>query len=191
MSPSFVYNSINIIEVGDKVRLFVGNGGPNLVSSFHVIGEIFDIVRVEGGSMINENVQTTIIPSGGAAIVEFMVDVPGTYILVDHSIFRAFNKGALGMLNVTGEENKKIYSGTQKESVYQPETSGEKPDMAMNVEELKEKLPLKSRAERIAAGRAVYAQTCFACHQANGQGVPNAFPPLAGSCKDHGNETLE
>ena len=168
-------------EVGDKVRLFVGNGGPNLVSSFHVIGEIFDIVRVEGGSMINENVQTTIIPSGGAAIVEFMVDVPGTYILVDHSIFRAFNKGALGMLNVTGEENKKIYSGTQKESVYQPETSGEKPDMAMNVEELKEKLPLKSRAERIAAGKAVYAQTCFACHQANGQGVPNAFPPLAGS----------
>ena len=64
--------------------------------------------------MINENVQTTIIPSGGAAIVEFMVDVPGTYILVDHSIFRAFNKGALGMLNVTGEENKKIYSRNNK-----------------------------------------------------------------------------
>src|SRR5690606_11324626 len=86
-------------NVGETVRLFLGNGGPNLVSSFHVIGEIFDAVHVEGGDLINNNVQTTIIPAGGAAIVEFKVDVPGSFILVDHSIFRAFNKGALGMLN--------------------------------------------------------------------------------------------
>ena len=84
------------------------NGGPNLVSSFHAIGEIFDKVHVEGGDLINTNVQTTLIPAGGAAIVEFKVDVPGTFILVDHSIFRAFNKGALGMLKVEGEENKKV-----------------------------------------------------------------------------------
>ncbi|MDX1604182.1 MAG: copper-containing nitrite reductase, partial [Salinimicrobium sediminis] len=58
-------------KVGETVRLYVGNGGPNLVSSFHVIGEIFDKVYVEGGAMINENVQTTLIPAGGAAIVEF------------------------------------------------------------------------------------------------------------------------
>jgi len=90
-------------EVGETVRLFVGNGGPNLVSSFHVIGEIFDKVFVEGGSMVNENVQTTLIPAGGAAIVEFKVDVPGDLVLVDHSIFRAFNKGALGILKVEGE----------------------------------------------------------------------------------------
>ncbi|HET8804375.1 MAG TPA: copper-containing nitrite reductase, partial [Aequorivita sp.] len=98
-------------KVGEKIRLFVGNGGPNLVSSFHVIGEIFDKVYVEGGDLINDNVQTTLIPAGGAAIVEFRVDVPGTFILVDHSIFRAFNKGALAMLKVEGEENKAIYSG--------------------------------------------------------------------------------
>ena len=97
-------------KVGETVRLYVGNGGPNLVSSFHVIGEIFDKVMVEGGDLINENVQTTLVPAGGAAIVEFRVDVPGTFILVDHSIFRAFNKGALGMLKVEGEENKTIYS---------------------------------------------------------------------------------
>ncbi len=30
-------------------------------------------------------------------------------------------------------------------------------------------------------GKEVYAKTCIACHQANGQGVPNAFPPLAKS----------
>src|SRR5690606_34017871 len=87
-------------NVGETVRLFVGNGGPNLVSSFHVIGEIFDKVYAEGGTTINEDIQTTLVPAGGAAIVEFKVEVPGTFILVDHSIFRAFNKGALGMLNV-------------------------------------------------------------------------------------------
>ena len=96
-------------KVGETVRLFVGNGGPNLVSSFHVIGEIFDRVYVEGGSTINHNVQTTVIPAGGAAIVEFKVEEPGDYILVDHSIFRAFNKGAIGVLKVTGEKNPKVY----------------------------------------------------------------------------------
>lgn len=95
-------------KVGETVRIFMGNGGPNLVSSFHVIGEIFDKVHIEGGDLINENVQTTLVPAGGAAIVEFKVDVPGTFILVDHSIFRAFNKGALGMLKVEGKENAKV-----------------------------------------------------------------------------------
>ena len=92
-------------EVGETVRLFVGNGGPNLISSFHVIGEIFDVVYTEGGTEANQkNVQSTLIPPGGSAIVEFTVDVPGTFLLVDHAIFRAFNKGALGMLEVTGPD---------------------------------------------------------------------------------------
>jgi len=96
-------------KVGETVRLFIGNGGPNLVSSFHVIGEIFDNVYPEGGTTVNHNVQTTLIPAGGAAIVEFKVDVPGEYVLVDHSLFRAFNKGAIGKLKVTGEENPKLF----------------------------------------------------------------------------------
>ena len=96
-------------KVGETVRLFVGNGGPNLTSSFHVIGEIFDKVYIEGGSNINKNVQTTLIPAGGSAIVEFKVEVPGVYNIVDHSIFRVFNKGALAQLKVSGPENEKIY----------------------------------------------------------------------------------
>ncbi len=64
---------------------------------------------MEGGTLINHNVQTTLIPPGGAAIVEFKVNVPGEYTLVDHSMFRAFNKGAIGILKVTGDENPKIY----------------------------------------------------------------------------------
>jgi nitrite reductase (NO-forming) len=98
-------------KVGETVRLFVGNGGPNLVSSFHVIGESFDEVYPGGaiGGPIMRNVQTTTIPPGAAAIVEFTLDVPGTYLMVDHSIFRAFDKGALGLLEVTGPEAPEIF----------------------------------------------------------------------------------
>ena len=105
-------------KAGETVRMYVGNGGPNLVSSFHVIGEIFDKVYVEGGKLINENVQSTIIPAGGSAMVEFKVDVPGSYTLVDHSIFRAFNKGALGQLKVEGAENPEIMTQKLSDTAY-------------------------------------------------------------------------
>jgi nitrite reductase (NO-forming) len=165
-------------SVGETVRLYMGNGGPNLVSSFHVIGEIFDRVRHEGGTgLVNQNVQTTLIPAGGSTIVEFKLEVPGTAILVDHSIFRAFNKGALGMINVEGPANPVIYSGKQSDEVYQPEggaiqsMTGAAPTEA----------PAANKAERIARGQRIYSGTCAACHQPSGQGVPMAFPPLAGS----------
>ena len=107
-------------KAGETVRMYVGNGGPNLVSSFHVIGEIFDKVYVEGGKLINENVQSTVIPAGGAVIVEFKADIPGSYTLVDHSIFRAFNKGALGQLKVEGDENPEIMTKKLSDTAYQP-----------------------------------------------------------------------
>ncbi len=98
--------------VGETVRLFVGNGGPNLVSSFHVIGAIFDAVYPEGGIGREplRNVQTTLVPAGGAAIVEFRVRVPGRYLMVDHSLFRALEKGAVGSLTVTGPEAPEIFN---------------------------------------------------------------------------------
>ncbi|MEQ6122124.1 copper-containing nitrite reductase [Reichenbachiella sp. MALMAid0571] len=166
-------------NLGETVRLFVGNGGPNLVSSFHVIGEIFDKVNVEGGSVINENVQTTLIPAGGAAIVEFKVEVPGTFILVDHSIFRAFNKGALGMLKVTGPDKIRIYSGTEKEGIYNPE-GGTVQQMPGEQDKPTEAVA-QSLDERIKLGKQIYSTTCFACHQAEGQGILGVFPPLAKS----------
>ena len=93
-------------KVGETVRLFVGNGGPILIASFHVIGVVFHAVYPEGavGGAPNRNIQTTLIPAGGAAIVEFKTNVPGRFLLVDHSISRAMDKGALGSLVVTGPE---------------------------------------------------------------------------------------
>lgn len=98
-------------KVGETVRLYVGNIGPNGISSFHIIGEIFDKVYVEGaiGGTVNKNVQTTLIPAAGTAIVEFKVDVPGAYLLVDHSIFRVA-KGAVGVLTVSGKDNHAIFN---------------------------------------------------------------------------------
>lgn len=158
---------------GETVRLFVGNGGPNKVSSFHVIGEIFDRVHVEGGSFMNENVQTTLIPAGGAAIVEFKVDVPGSYVLVDHSIFRAFNKGALGLLVAKGEENRKIYAKNEPT----PYVS----DLKISTTPKDDAIVNKTKEQQIADGKVIYTKTCVACHQAQGQGMEGAFPPLAKS----------
>ncbi len=166
-------------KAGETIRLFLGNGGPNLISSFHVIGEIFDKVQTEGGSIAQENVQTTLIPSGGSSTVQFKVDVPGTYILVDHSIFRTFNKGSLGMLKVTGEENKEIYSGKQSDEIYHPEggaiQSVEPPKKAAAP---KVKLTTQQMMEK---GQRTFSQICAACHQPQAQGLVGAFPPLAKS----------
>lgn len=97
--------------VNDTVRIFIGDAGPNLVSSFHVIGQIFDRVYDQAG-MVGppmENIQTTLVPAGGAAVVEFVTLVPGNYILVDHSISRTIYRGCLGLLTVTGPDAPDIF----------------------------------------------------------------------------------
>ncbi len=99
-------------EVGETVRIFFGVGGPNFTSSFHVIGEIFDRVY-NLGSLTEEPltaVQTTIVPTGGAVMVEFTVDVPGRYILVDHSLSR-LERGLAGYLVVEGPDAPEIFDG--------------------------------------------------------------------------------
>ena len=99
-------------NVGDTVRMYIGNGGVNLISSFHVIGEIFDRVYREGDlvSPPAQSVQPTLIPAGGAAAVEFKVEYPGKYILVDHALSR-LDRGAWGTLEVTGEADARIFEG--------------------------------------------------------------------------------
>jgi nitrite reductase (NO-forming) len=100
-------------KVGEKVRIFFGVGGPNIISSFHVIGEIFDEVYPEGSTgPTQKNVQTTLVPAGGATIAEFTVDYPGSYVLVDHSLGR-MTKGAVGMLEVEGAANHEVFEVLQ------------------------------------------------------------------------------
>ena len=199
--PYVVFNGAVSSLVGDKaitansgetVRLFVGNGGPNLIASFHVIGEIFDQVYAEGSTVPTlHNVQTTIVPAGGSAIVEFKVEVPGTYILVDHSLFRAFNKGALGMLKVSGPENLITYSGKEVDAVYlgSQATAGSEAQKEVASLQAKVREAIKSDPKiagltkeiQIAKGKQIFMQTCFVCHQVSGEGIPSQIPPLAKS----------
>ena len=167
-------------KTGESVRLYVGNGGPNLVSSFHVIGEIFDKVWYEGGTHFQENVQTTLIPAGGAAMMEFHVEVPGSYVLVDHSIFRAFNKGALAILKAEGEEVKSIYSGKEVDEMYLGDRA--LPNLAAVATAAQSaKSGSLTVEEQVKAGQAQFAGTCSTCHQGNGEGLAGVFPPLARS----------
>jgi len=102
-------------NVGETVRMFVGNGGVNLVSSFHVIGEIFDTVYPEAAIRDPiRDVQTTVLPAGGASIVEFDLNYPGNYVLVDHALAR-LDRGAWGLLRVEGEADAEIFDGEIEE----------------------------------------------------------------------------
>jgi nitrite reductase (NO-forming) len=103
-------------NVGETVRIFFGVGGPNFISSFHVIGEIFDRVYDQASltSSPLTDVQTTLVPPGGATMVEFLVDVPGNYILVDHALSR-LERGLAGFLVVAGPDQPDIFHGTLTE----------------------------------------------------------------------------
>ncbi|PYK57257.1 MAG: nitrite reductase, copper-containing, partial [Verrucomicrobia bacterium] len=143
-------------KIGEKIRLFVGNGGPNLACSFHVIGEILD----------------TVYPAG-------------------HALFRAFNKGALGMLRVDGPQDLLVYSGKEVDAVYlgkaaEAGTDAEKKVAALKAEVAQEiksnpKIAGLTKEIQIEKGKGVYMQTCFVCHQPEGEGLPGQIPPLAKS----------
>jgi nitrite reductase (NO-forming) len=104
-------------NVGETVRLYVGASGQ-IASNFHVIGEVFDRVYREGDllSPPARNIQTTVVPAGGASVVEFDVNYPGTYVFVDHALSRAIDRGAAGQLIVSGEKDITVYDGEEKTS---------------------------------------------------------------------------
>lgn len=100
-------------SVGQKIRIFAGVG-TWLPSNFHIIGGIFDTVYPDGGigGTVEHNIQTVIVPAGGATIVELSFKVPGTYTFVDHSMPH-MDAGAMGQIVVDGPANPSVYrSGT-------------------------------------------------------------------------------
>jgi nitrite reductase (NO-forming) len=95
-------------HVGDRVRIFYGMAGPNLASSLHIIGVIFDRVYQEGATEPAHNVGVTLVPAGGTTMVEFTMRAPGHYTLVDHSFARVL-KGAIGSLTVSGPSQPSVF----------------------------------------------------------------------------------
>lgn len=97
-------------KVGESVRIFFGVGGPNFISSFHLIGEHWDRVFDQASltSPPLTNVQTTLVPPGGATLVEFALEMPGKFLLVDHALSR-MERGLLGVLEVEGPTRPELY----------------------------------------------------------------------------------
>lgn len=97
-------------KVGEKVRLFVGVGS-HIASNFHIVGGVFDKLYPDGAirNLPLRNVQTTMIAPGSAVMIEFTAEVPGKYLLVDHSLTRSFDKGALAELIIEGKDHPELY----------------------------------------------------------------------------------
>lgn len=92
-------------KTGETIRIFFGNAGVSKIASFHIIGEIFDRVYPEAAlNTIHSSVQTTLVPSGGAVVVELKLESSGTFILLDHAISR-IDRGAYGLLQVDGNQD--------------------------------------------------------------------------------------
>jgi nitrite reductase (NO-forming) len=90
-----------LAKVGDKVRFYVLNAGPNETSSFHVVGTLFDDVYLDGNPYNHtKGMQTVLLPASGGAVVEFTVKKEGSYPVVNHQ-FNDATKGASGVLKVT------------------------------------------------------------------------------------------
>lgn len=98
------------VKVGDNVRVFFGVGGPNMTSAFHAIGTVFDKVYPEAATNKEPhlNVQTTVVPPGGATMVEFNARVPAKYIFVDHALSR-LAKGNAAIMIAEGDEQPNLY----------------------------------------------------------------------------------
>jgi len=99
-------------KVGETVRIFFGNAGPNETASMHVVGEIFSRVY-QFGSLTSApllGIQTAGVPPGAAAILEFTARQPGKFALMDHAMAR-MAKGDMAIFDVTGPENAELMRG--------------------------------------------------------------------------------
>jgi len=158
-------------EPGERVRFYMVNAGPSVWSAFHVIGAIFDKVYPDGDpDNALSGVSTYSVGPGEGAVLDVVIDKPGLYPFVDHS-FAHLEKGAVGVLDVR-------VPGTEhpKPNIQQDDGAGSAAAApAAPAQPAEEEGPYAYDADR---GAELYATHCAACHQASGQGLPGAFPPL-------------
>lgn len=101
------------MSVGQRGRIYFVNEGLSLDSNFHPIGSQWDLVYPEAATHQANRVirgsQSTLVVAGGATVVEIDALVPSTVILVDHALGRAFYKGAIGTIVISGEANPELF----------------------------------------------------------------------------------
>jgi len=104
------YGAIRV-KKGETARIFFVNGGPNLASSFHPIGNVWTKAWRDGAiaSHPERYVQTMLVPPGDCAIFEMEFPVPSTIHLVDHALSRVEYKGMGADIIVEGSPEPDIY----------------------------------------------------------------------------------
>ena len=151
-------------KTGERVRLYVLNVGPSKTSSFHVVGTIFDRVWIDGNPDNQfRGMQTVLLGSSNAAIVEFMIPEDGSYIMVDHHFANA-SQGAIGLISTVAKAEQKDLEHHNMEASATPTD----PDAI--------------------AGKQAFESKCLACHSI-GQGK-KLGPDLAGVSKRRSEEWL-
>ena len=83
------------VRKGERVRMYVLNGGPSIWSAFHVIGTVFDRTVIEG--TVGHDAQTINLAPSQGGWVEFTLAEEGTYPFVTHA-FGDMVRGAMGVL---------------------------------------------------------------------------------------------
>ena len=160
---------------GKLVRIYFVNAGPDLWSSFHVIGGIFDKVY-PGGDAADavSGVSTYTVGPGAGAVFDITLDQPGNYVFVDHDMAHAII-GAQGVLRV-GDA---AAIAAEKPPIAAAPASAPAAPAAVAPPA---SAPAATGPYKFdpAHGASLYASTCSACHQATGTGLPGAFPPLKG-----------
>ena len=97
------------VKVGDRVRIYFVNAGPNEFSALHPIAEIWDNVYESGNPANNfKGLQTYVVGPGSAATFDMIVDNAGAYPVVTHSLTGAL-RGAIAV--VIANQNPKDYKG--------------------------------------------------------------------------------
>jgi uncharacterized cupredoxin-like copper-binding protein len=86
------------VKRGERVRMYVLNGGPSIWSAFHVIGTVFDRTVVEG--VRGHDSQTMNLAPSQGGWGEFTLDEEGSYPFVTHAFGDAV-KGAIGVVQTT------------------------------------------------------------------------------------------
>lgn len=160
------------VAAGERVRIYFVDAGPDLWSSFHVIGAMFDKVYPDADAAhALSGVSTYTVGPGAGAIFDLVIPEPGKYAFVDHDMAHEII-GAQGIFDV----HEPGAAPAQATASPSPALSTAPSQAAANPAVVSE--PAGPYTYDAARGAALYSANCAACHQPTGTGLPGAFPPL-------------
>ena len=136
--------------------------------------------RSRAASRFQENVQTTLIPAGGAAMWTSTSRCRAATSSSTTAFSAPSTRARSAILKADGEPNLAIYSGKEVDEMYLGDRA--QPNLAaVSKAAAAAKSGELTLQQQVEAGKALFAGTCSTCHQPDGAGLQGVFPPLARS----------